>query len=104
MTREEVSMLECRYHGQCRIEYEADFDVCCPCIGDGTDACTAYEPMPDVEALRLMADRLDENANDALALKSGILAYEFLARSLAEGCAAQADYIREALGDEDDEG
>lgn len=49
-------MLECRYHGWCRIEYDndeygSDFGVWCPCIGDGVDACMMYEPMPDVDAL-----------------------------------------------------
>lgn len=53
-------MTECRYKGWCRIEYDTDFDVCYPCIGDGADTCIEYEPMPDVKALLEMADEMDE--------------------------------------------
>lgn len=52
-------MDECRYKGQCRIEYDTDFDVCYPCIGDGSEACAEYEPMPDVDALEALADEME---------------------------------------------
>lgn len=55
-------MLECRYKGQCRIEYDTDFDVCYPCIGDWGDTCARYEPMPDVDALLALAGELDKDA------------------------------------------
>lgn len=58
-------MLECRYKGQCRIEYDTDFDVCYPCIGDGSETCLDFEPMPDVKSLLALADEFSEAAMDA---------------------------------------
>ncbi len=55
-------MAECRYKGWCRIEYDTDFDVCYPCVGDWGDTCAEYEPMPDVKALKGLADEMDEDA------------------------------------------
>ena len=52
-------MAECRYKGWCRIEYDTDFDVCYPCIGDCGETCAEYEPMPDVKALLELADEMD---------------------------------------------
>lgn len=56
-------MTECRYKGWCRIEYDTDFDVCYPCIGDGIDTCARYEPMPDVAALLALADDMSKDAD-----------------------------------------
>ena len=58
-------MLECRFKGWCRIEYDADFDVCYPCVGDGAETCIEYEPMPDVEALLKLAEEIDSIASFA---------------------------------------
>lgn len=55
-------MLECRYKGQCRIEYDTDFDVCYPCIGDWGDTCAEYEPMPDVDVLLEIARICEDTA------------------------------------------
>lgn len=55
-------MTECRYHGWCRIEYDNDFGVFCPCIGDGVDTCMMYDPMPDAKALIKLAEELDKEA------------------------------------------
>ena len=52
-------MLECRYRGWCRIEYDTIFDVCYPCVGDCGETCAEYEPMPDVKALKGLADEMD---------------------------------------------
>lgn len=57
-------MLECRYKGQCRIEYDTDFDACYPCVGDWGDTCARYEPMPDVEALTALADDMERIADE----------------------------------------
>lgn len=59
-------MAECRYKGQCRIEYDTDFDVCYPCVGDGNEACVSYEPMPDVKALLALADEMEFDGAGAL--------------------------------------
>lgn len=59
-------MTECRYHGKCVTEFDTDFDICCPCIGNGADACISYEPMPDVEALLKLASRMEADANEAI--------------------------------------
>ena len=72
-------MAECRYKGWCRIEYDTDFDVCYPCVGDGNEACVSYEPMPDVKALLALADDLETYR-------------------LPISGAAVAEQIREALG------
>ena len=45
-------MLECRFKGWCRIEFDTDFDVCYPCVGDGAETCIEYEPMPEVVRCR----------------------------------------------------
>lgn len=55
-------MAECRYKGWCRIEYDTDFDVCYPCIGDWGETCDEYEPMPDAESLLALADEIDDVA------------------------------------------
>lgn len=83
-------MLECRYHGWCRLEYDNDFGVCCPCIGDGVEACMAYEPMPDVEALTALADELEEDACWEVQTPGNTS----VARRLKDTC----DRIRKALG------
>ena len=57
-------MAECRYHGWCRIEYDNDFGVCCPCIGDGVETCMMYEPMPDVESLLKLANEMSVEKGD----------------------------------------
>lgn len=57
-------MNECRYHGQCRIEFDTDFDACYPCIGDWGDTCAEYEPMPDVNALLALADEMEGEKRD----------------------------------------
>lgn len=82
-------MLECRYKGQCRIEYDTDFDVCYPCIGDWGDTCARYEPMPDVDALRAMADELDMCADGCRRSDRAPLTAEEVwecARRLREAC------------------
>lgn len=81
-------MLECRYKGQCRIEYDTDFDACYPCIGDWGDTCARYEPMPDVEALTSLADDMERIADENR--MTGMMSIG-RARSWA-------DRIREALG------
>lgn len=82
-------MPECRYHGWCRLEYDNDFGVYCPCIGDGVEACMAYEPMPDVEALTALADEMDE-----VAQRKRSMGYE----GFAIGDEYMARRIRDVLG------
>lgn len=88
-------MAECRYKRWCRIEYDTDFDVCYPCVGDGNEACVSYEPMPDVKALLKLAEDMERAAGDREACPV-----------LSFGAAALvADYahrIREACGVSDD--
>lgn len=84
-------MLECRYKGQCRIEYDTDFDVCYPCIGDWGDTCAEYEPMPDVDALAKLADELEKDACWEVQTPGDTSG----ARRLKDTC----DRIREALGE-----
>lgn len=84
-------MLECRYKGQCRIEYDTDFDACYPCIGDWGDTCARYEPMPDVKALTALADELEEDARWEVQTPGDTSG----AWRLKDAC----DRIREALGE-----
>lgn len=71
-------MAECRYWGMCRICYGS---AC-----DGASAtCDRYEPMPDVDALTKLADRMEHMAGVGALLT-------------AHGLATAAASIREALG------
>ena len=77
-------MTECRYKGWCRIEYDTDFDVCYPCVGDWGETCAEYEPMPDVKALLELADELDGEGLDGWA--SGPVNVGRYARRIREAC------------------
>ena len=85
-------MNECRYHGWCRIEYDTDFDVCYPCVGDWGETCVEYEPMPDVGALNKLAQEID--SMERIMFKNEV-------RVSDELLAFYARRIREALGVED---
>ena len=89
-------MVECRYKGWCRIEYDADFDVCYPCIGDWGETCAAYEPMPDAESLLALAEEAKKCAwyfglnhdNDELKdrLEEAAADFSDFARRIREAC------------------
>lgn len=82
-------MAECRYKGWCRIEYDTDFDVCYPCIGDGSETCAEYEPMPDVKALLKLADEIEDN--DVTYCVSTQYVLDDYARRIREACGATQD-------------
>lgn len=93
-------MLECRYKGQCRIEYDTDFDACYPCIGDWGDTCAEYEPMPDVDVLLEIA-RICEDTGYMYAevcVESTDDAFSDLLRGMARIEWKTARVIRKALG------
>lgn len=86
-------MAECRYKGLCRIDFDIDFDVCYPCVGDGADTCFHYEPMPDVKALKGLADEMQGHADAEGYGGDG---------RINAGCLwSYADRIRDALGASD---
>ena len=77
-------MTECRYHDMCGLlktlpQWE------CP----GSESCCHYAPMPDVEALLKLANRIDADANEA--------AYYGMTMEPAD-VAEYAHRIREAVG------
>lgn len=81
-------MSECRYWGMCRICYGNDCD--------GIDgACNRYEPMPDVEALKALADKMEQKANGWDVTQGDVPLVH------AGHLLGYADRIREALGVED---
>lgn len=51
-------MVECRYKGRCIIKRNTKFNFCLPCVGDGSEACDWYEPMPNRNALLKIANEL----------------------------------------------
>ena len=86
-------MLECRYYGNC---YFMECDVpdicdgkgCCVSYRNGHDVetvCSYYEPMPDVEALLKLAEKLEEEPGPICGMCTG----------------QTARRIREAMGDRD---
>lgn len=72
-------MLECRYYPEC--EYARGCD--------GSKSCEAYKPMPDVKALAMLADELDE-----VAQRRRSMGYD----GFAIGDEDRARRIREAIG------
>lgn len=84
-------MRECRYKDNCAVnEVNSGDPDYIPCNGISRESlCMLFEPMPDREALLLVADDLERDAKDC-----GVL--------LAARMIRRAKRIREALGVADD--
>lgn len=83
-------MRECRYNGNCCVMYHRPFDSDdLPCDGFDEDICSLYKPMPDMRALKGLADEMDRVADE-----------NRLTGMMSIGRArAWADRIRESLGE-----
>lgn len=79
-------MLECRYSPECRLRVDRPDH---PCVGlVGELECGSYKPMPDVDALRAIADDMGRIADE-----------NRMTGMMSIGRARLwADRIREALG------
>ena len=65
-------MLECRYKGQCCVMYHRPFDSDeIPCDGYDGDTCSLYEPMPDVKALKGLADEMEQETGSVCGVCMG---------------------------------
>lgn len=93
-------MLECRYKGNCCVTYHRPFDSDeLPCDGYDKDICSLYEPMPDVKALKGLANELDELEKHYDGKYKDT--YNLFYSGVAEGIYIAADMLREALGVDD---
>lgn len=82
-------MLECRYSPECRLRVDRPDHPCVGLIGELE--CGAYQPMPDVNALLVLADELQFEQ------PMGRTDYETTCK-LMDAMDEAARRIREALG------
>lgn len=88
-------MLECRYYDLCCFTDDScNGEPECPKRGH----CQFYSPMPDVKALKGLADKFEKGAKAAREHKWNNERSGVMGRALADAYEANARRIREALG------
>lgn len=93
-------MTECRYNGNCCVMYHRPFDSDdLPCDGYDVDICSLYKPMPDVKALKGLADEFEKGAKAAREHKWNNERFGVMGRALADEYEANARRIRRSLGE-----
>ena len=85
-------MAECRYYGKCA--KACDGHGLCTSFRNVTYGCEDFEPMPDVKALKGLADEMEYDADAENAAK-----YDPMLGSIARMQVKYANRIREALGE-----
>lgn len=79
-------MAECRYNGNCCVMYHRPFDSDeLPCDGYDEDICSLYEPMPDVKALKGLADEMEADGTDCYTVSTQYVLDDY-ARRIREAC------------------